>query len=346
MRLLRLVLPIAILSLALSGQAADADDAPAEGAKAPAKVIWLYEKGGTSRGLDVTHMDPAVRAALDVQMRDQGWVRAQVAPKDARPKPAPKAAPKAVPKAAPQAGRTPKDVESDIAELIRRGGKLPKGWRPAGEGPGPFGSTEFGSPPRIVLDDDYSSALARLVLAYLRVEKDPVKGPLYRSVLRRLAQQTLDGQDARPLFAERSLGHELLRGAEGDPTTAPIYAEILKILGREAAPLVAPPAPKPPFEGPFAGVPTSLGGASVGYGINAGVRGVRWLALRSVPKNSTAHAAGLRAGDRIVRIDGKPVDAAGMRRAVKAFEEGGQLTLDVVRRNDKRETLNLLLEKE
>jgi hypothetical protein len=340
--------------------------------KPPEPTLWIYAKGGDTRALDVTDMSPEIRNALHVQMTANDWVRRS--PPDA-------ATPTKTPAHKPKASEAQSDTEKDIAELIKRGGKLPDDWRPAGMRPPPFapggrpsvggpGLPAPGSPRPKSMGPVSPRALGAVVLAYLDVKQDPLKGPIYEAVLRDLAGGLVASGNAGDGM---QLGMRRILAGLGDPKTAPVYQEILRLLvdtlprapesrpdpapwgrfergpGRVPPPSRAPRAPEaqqPPFAGPFAGAPTHLGGAPIGYVTQAGGAGLTFLSVGPVPTAATAHAAGLRQGDRIIRIDGKPVDEAGVRRAAKVFSEGGKLTLEVVRRDDKRETLSLLLEKE
>ena len=374
MRLSRLLLRVCCLLLlavpAFAGDGASSEDG------ASAKVIWTFEKGAVVQALDVTEMDPALRAALLVQMKDQGWTLA-TPKKEPKLAPTPTKKPKVVP--APQP--TPKDdMERDIAELIRRGGTLPKGWRPHGLRPKPPAARvekRSAAPGRSL-----AQVVGALMLRSIETKADPVRGPVYEAMLRDIART----MSTAGLAGLHAMLPRLKRQAEAgarEPKLGPAYREILETLGTAGngqgalrpgvrlrwpshAPLVTPAPPvaprppaapkppvasEPPFRGPFDGAPTTLGGAPLSYIIRSsaprgGSPAAMLLNIGVVPEGSTAAAAGLLDGDRIIQIDGKPVTEASMKRAARVFREGGKLKLLVMRRDDKRETLDLEFEKE
>ncbi len=363
---MRLLLPLCVLLL-VCGLLLPAAPAAA-GDDTSAKVIWTFEKGAVVQALDVTDMDPALRAALLVQMKDQGWTRAGA-------KTAVKAAAKAppMPKPAPNAKG---DMERDIEELIRRGGKLPKGWRPHGLRPKPTapqvveGSAKQGR--------SLTHVVGTLMLRYIETQADPVRGPVYEAMLRDIAR-TMSTSGLAGLHAMLPRLKQQAEAGAREPKLGPAYREILQILRgvhdpvaawRAALKVPTPPvgpsrvapvpplrpspprvpvpsvAPAPPFKGPFEGAPGKLGGAPLSYVVHTGNPASILLTVGVVPKGSTAAAAGLLDWDRIIQIDGKPVSEASMKRAARVFREGGKLKLLVVRRDDKRETLDLEFEKE
>ena len=144
--------------------------------------------------------------------------------------------------------------------------------------------------------------------------------------------------------APRIMG-KLMAGLQ-DPAKAPVYRDIMRIFGEAltgARP--APPAPPAPPAKGMDLAQFTLGGANVIPATLVADSAVRTTGLvREVPADSNAHAAGLRAGDVILTLDGKPVTPESLAAADKAFVPGGKLRIELRRKEGRVEVLDLEFE--
>lgn len=330
-----------------------AEDEPSE--------IWTFRKGEVTRDLDVTHISSELRQSLLVQLEAGGWKRVKVAttaPGEApaaREEEAPPPPPEAKPKPTPRSS-----TKRDLEELVRRGGRLPEGFVPHGMPP-PEGRS-LGGP----LTAGFGRAAGKLILRYLEVKDDPRRGPIYEEVLRELAN-ALTREPDEPGAAAHAVGMRLLEfamkglqgyvdGGSAGPESG-VYREIVEILrdaANEAVRGLASPRPPgvPPAPGPLGrdaprapiDMPRELGGATLA--LRAVAPDHVELRVVAVPADSLAREMGLRRGDAILAIDGRPADLAGLRRARDAVRKAGQLTLRVKRMDGRIEQLDIEFEVE
>ena len=351
---LRFVLPVVCLLLLFLALPAAAEDEKSE--------LWVYRKGENTTEIDVASMPDAIRKALHAQLTATGWSRVEAAPVEEE---------RAKPEATAKKGDADKPAVSeatkkDLEEIVRRGGTLPGGFVPHGMGPGgPLGGAQGEA-----LMQALAKATGKLLLRYLDVKDDPVKGPVYEDVLRNLARSLIDGgggQAGMQQMGMRLMGS--LMGGMQDPAKAPVYREIMGIFSEVMGaamrgamgagmppgmprPPQTPPAPTAgptpiagptPTAGPFKDAPRDIGGALIVYRVQAIAYGEFEIlpGIGAVPPGSAAAQAGFQPGDRIEQVDGKAVDAAGLKRAHKVFSEGGKLTLRLRRKDGSVEELEL-----
>lgn len=292
-----------------------------------------------------------------------------------------KADPKAGGTSTTRGGLTRKDTpggltRKDIEELVRRGGRLPEGFIPHGMRPGAkpgakpgeepplsepppvdpgAGPLPFGPPPRIHLErtDAMEAAFAKatgtLILTYLAEKDDPARAAVYEALLADVGTALAKG-DGKPLAAHASaIMAKLMRNLRTaqqrrDLQTIRVYREVLRIFGQALTAGARPAQPAPPPE-PMDLARFTLGGANVIPATLVADSAVRRTGLvREVPADSHAHAAGLRAGDVILTLDGKPVTPQSLGAADKAFVPGGKLRIELRRREGKLEILDLEFE--
>jgi hypothetical protein len=316
MRSAGFVVMVLLLALASSAQAEDEKS-----------EVWVFEKGPVRRELDVTHMPEELRASLVAQLEAGGWKRVAAAGAANEEASAKDEAPPPKPPPVPVLPKPESSLRKDLEELVKRGGKLPSDFVP-------HETLARGA-------DSVQSALGRilgqLILEYLAAKDDDVKAPVYERVLRDLAGEMTRGTDAPasyPAVMRRlSQVRNRYRAALGDGEFRRATA-IRRILDVFATHLKgALPDRRPP----------DLGGARLAL---LGEGGSAALMVLSVPTGSLAQEMGLRAGDTILAIDGRPADFPGLRRARKAVREAGQLTLRVRRMDGRIEQLDIEFEVE
>ena len=305
---------------------------------APAKERWTYVKGDETRELDVTQMSESLRKALHTQLETAGWKR-QVA---ATP----------ILKKREVSPSTLKDIE----ELVKRGGKLPDGFVPHGMGERPAPGTAPKPPMPAGLGNlppemmgSVTQATGKLLLKYLEEKDDPVKGPVYEDILRKVATALAGGTSDLQGLGMQMMA-EFMNGMQ-DPKKAPVYREIMSLfggalMGGSAAPAPTPGplhrAPPPPPAKPFGqDVPIAIGGARLAYVQGMDGRPGWTVFITQVPPGSTAASAGLKTGDRLEAIDGKPPQPASLKRAAEVLTKGGKLNLRLRRKDGTVEQLEL-----
>lgn len=299
------------------------------------------------------------------------------------PKPAPRAEPTPpMPPAPPAGGLTRKDIEELVRRGGRLPDDfVPHGWRlddgggpkkPTGafhrEPPFPLGTASH----RDAMEAAFTKATGTLILKYLAEKDDPARAAVYEDVLKALGTTLSTGAGSTIGGHVPGLMTKLMAGLQ-DPAKAPVYRDIMRIFGEalEAAgprppgfvfgkngpPPTAPVEPRavpaPPLPPGLAPRAHDLAGATVvvGYKFD-GVDSFKEKLLTTrglgmverVPVASNAYAAGLRAGDTILSLDGKPVSGQTVQAANKAFVPGGKLRIELRRKEGKVEILDLEFE--
>jgi len=353
MRALRSLLPVVCLLLLFLALPAAADDEKSE--------LWVYRKGEHTTEIDVASMPDAIRKALHAQLTATGWSRVEAVSAKEGPAKGEETTKKDDADKPAVSGATKKDLE----EIVKRGGTLPGGFVPHGMGPGgprgPGGmgpGGELGGAQGEALMQALAKATGKLLLRYLDVKDDPVKGPVYEDVLRNLAKALIDGgggQAGIQQMGMRLMGRFM--GGMQDPDKAPVYREIMGIFSEVMGAAMRgamgggmppgmprpPKTPPAPTAGPFKDAPRDIGGAVIVYRMQATGPGEFEIlpGIGAVPPGSAAAQAGFQPGDRIEQVDGKAVDAAGLKHAHRVFSEGGKLTLRLRRKDGSVEELEL-----
>ncbi len=261
----------------------------------------------------------------------------------------------------PRGPRSEADLRKDIEDLVRGRGKLPEGFRPRGMGS--YGGPAFGGIGGAAAQPAMTKALGKLLLKYLDEKADPVKAAVYEELLRDLGTSLAKGEDANlDQIGVRMMGR-FMTGMQ-DPKKAPVYREIMQIFGealtasvrvpptaRPATPPVPPAAggaPRPARHGPATmstnAWPRTLGGAELMYVAEEGSPDTLAVVLRRIPADSPAQAAGLKPGDTLLTLDGRPATPETLRKAEGAFVPGGKLRIHLRRMNGKTEVLELEFE--
>ncbi len=130
--------------------------------EAEAHEVWHFEKGGVVRDLDVSGLDPAVRADLARRLAADGFRRVAPAASDDR--------------------RTGRDLARDVEALVRHGGRFP------GRGPVPVPAADTAAAERRLAEGlcrisaagtraGGDARLPQLLLAIARVLGSPTEGP-------------------------------------------------------------------------------------------------------------------------------------------------------------------------
>lgn len=344
-RLGLVLVPLSFLAVLLLGGLAAAGDEKTQ-------ETWTYERNGDRREVQVTHMSPELRAAVDAQLEAKGWKRVsagvEVEDEEGVP-PREEVTPKGDPK------KLAESTKRDIEELIAGGGRLPEGFKPHALGAG-------APPPDTGALAGMARAAGRVMLRYLEVKEDPVRAPIYEKVLAEVGK-VLVGLDADAPADLRQVGMRLLGSfmqGMNDPKTAPVYREIMDLVTKEMLTVAAPPValrprvgrrePVPPDRPPTVSglrgfvTPTFVGGAhlkTVPLLDRDLVSGQRVL---GVEPGSVAHEMGLRGGDLIYTVNGKPADLRGVEAIRKALGQPGKLSIEVKRRDGKIEVLDIEFE--
>ena len=207
------------------------------------------------------------------------------------------------------------------------------------------GTTIAGHAPRI---------MAKL-MAGLR---DPKKAPVYRDIMRIFGEALTtagprpsgfvfgkDGPPPTPPVEPRAVPAPPLppgkKDVPRDMFGRPIPPEVLKeleFLDRKLAPPLTLAGARILLATPLKFTEDPQGNATdVEYG-------AMMCRIEDVPPDSNAYAAGLRAGDTILSLDGKPVSVEAVHAANKAFVPGGKLRIELRRKEGKVEILDLEFE--
>ncbi len=306
-----------------------------------AKEIWVYTKDSEKREVTVTHMAPELREAVNAQLEAKGWKRVAV-DLELEDQPLPVEPPKK------DAGKLSESTKRDIEELVKGGGKLPEGFKPHALG------SDRSSGTADEATTGMARAAGRVMLRYLEVKDDPVRGPVYEKVLGQVAKMLAEmkpGADTRQV-GMRMLG-TFMQGMN-DPETAPVYREIVQLVSKEMVLAESPdpgrrppPVPRKPLKPGDPIFPTYfVGGAHVrmtatisdGAELGTGYR------VLGVEPGSEAHEMGLRGGDTIRKVNGKEAGDGGLETIRNALGKPGKLTIEVKRKNFKIEVLDIEFE--
>ncbi len=316
-----------LLGLAAPFAAPD-DPAPA----APAtREVWTFERGEGAVPdrvqVDVTEMPAALRDATKARFSAEGY-RFKGAGTALTPAPTPPA---------PQSDASPPPPRP----LPPRSGvrlRIP----PLGDAPLPLPFARDGKLQSAALGI-VTKTMGRLILKYLEDKKDPVKAEVYEDFLRALAEGFVAADPERPAANRDALAKAVgtLVMAMTDPKKRAAAAEILKSLSKDVAGDVkraakeALPVPPPgDVREEWAGARLSAGTGEDGTPV--------WNVEEVAPDSPAAHA-GLVKGDAIVAVDSKTPSTGVWSKLRKTAENGGKVTLTVLRAGGKRVSFDVEL---